>query len=133
MLDTQLTLPVDVLNNGTLVNKIYNRYESIPNRTVYTGPGHTLLKKDTITFYKTSPKRAGNFNGVARTAIKVTQDETIPGYDATTSISSPLIFDLSFGIPVGVTTPTIKEVRQRVIAILDNDALMARLMEGLEV
>lgn len=131
MLDNTITLPVDVLGNGTLVNKVFTRYDEFPNRSVYVGPTNTMSLKDTLSIYRTAPKISGNSLGVAKSAAKFTQDFVVPGKDTTTTVTAPALGEFSFNIPVGVTVAQTLEFRQRMIALLDH-AIAARMVDGLE-
>lgn len=132
MLDNTITLPVDILANGTLVDRVYSRFEEFQSRTIYKGPSHSLTSKDMLSFYRTPVRRSGNDNGVAKSAAKFTMDISVPGVDASTSLVKPMIAGTDFSIPVGATPAQTLEFRQRVIALLDH-AIAARLVNDLEV
>lgn len=131
MLDNQITLPVDTLNNGTPSNRVYKRMEEYTSRSVYKGPSHTLSLRDTMGFYRSPVNRSGNSLGVAKSAMKLTQDITIPGADGTNLIK-PMIGDVLFSIPVGATPAQTLEFRQRMIAMIDH-AIAAQLVDELEI
>lgn len=118
-----ITLPVDPLNNGTVVNEEYTRYEEYLNRSVYIGAGHTPDARNTIAMYRTFPTKSGNFKGVSKSSIKLTKDFSVSGVDGSTTLSSPLIVEVNFSVPVGVTSAQVKACRQRLIAILDSDTV----------
>lgn len=132
MLNNTITLPVDILNNGTTSNRVYTRYDEYQNRSVYKGPSHTLVKRDTLGFYRTPVKANGTDNGVAKSAMKLTFDIEVPGKIATTTVTKPLIADASFSIPVGATTAQTLEFRQRLIACIDH-AVAAQVVDDLEI
>ena len=69
MLDNTITLPVDELENDTLVNQDYTRYDEYNNRTIYVGTGHTLAQRDTMTVSRTFPKPYGNHPGVPNSSL----------------------------------------------------------------
>lgn len=132
MLDGTITLPVDPANNGTIVNRAYKRYDEYQNRSVYKGPAHTLIRRDTLGFYRTPVKVNGTDNGVAKSAIKLTYDIEVPGKVSGTTVLKPMIADTGFSIPVGASAAQTLEFRQRLIACLDH-ALAAQLVDELEV
>lgn len=132
MLDNTITLPVDVLNNNTPVNEAFSRYDEYQNRSVYIGPGHALDARNQMTLYRTLPKQAGTFRGVAKSAIKFSADVVVSGTD-TSDITASEIGEISFSLPVGTTAARAKALRQRMIALLDDDALCAALTERLEI
>lgn len=133
MLDNTITLAVDVLNNGTAVNKVFSRHDdSMPNRSRYISDTHSLVSRDMIDFYRTPPKKSGNFNGVAKTGFKFTIDQVVPAADAS-NIVAPQIAEVSFSLPIGFTTAQLIVLRQRIVSLLDNDTLMKRLNEQQEV
>lgn len=123
----QITLAVDPLNNGTTVNETFTRFEEFQNRAVYIGEGHLPDARNTIGIYRTFPTKTGNFKGVCKTAVKSTLDVEVAGVDSNTTITAPIIMDLSFSVPVGVTTAELVKARQRLIALLDDDSFMNAL------
>lgn len=132
MLDNTITLPVDITNTGTTTDRAYVRYSEFTDRSVYKGPAHTLSLRDTLGFYRTPVKANGSDNGVAKTAVKLTQDISVPGKAASTFVVKPLIADVAFSIPVGATAAQTLELRQRLIAVIDH-AISARLVDTLEI
>lgn len=133
MLDNTITLAVDKTNSGSLTSVAFSRQEEFQNRAKYISPAHTLAKRDTLDFYRTFPTKTKDFNGVAKSGFKFTVDTEVPGVDASTTRIAPQIAEVSFSLPIGFTTAQLVELRQRVIALLDNDTLMARINERLEV
>lgn len=131
MLDNKITLAVDVLNNGTPVDQAFRRFDEYQNRTVYTGPSHTLDSKDTMTLYRTPPKPSGNFRGTAKTSIKFSRDSVILGRDGV-NVIAPEIGEINFSLPVGTSPADAIILRQRMIAALDH-AFIVALTEQLEV
>lgn len=133
MLDNTVTLPVDLLNSGVTTNQVYTRHEEFANRSKYISPAHSLGLRDTLDMYRTFPNKTKTFNGVAKSGFKFTTDIEVPGADSTTSVVAPEIAEVSFSLPVGFTTVQLLILRQRIIALLDNDSIMNRLNERLEV
>lgn len=124
----QLTLVVDTENTGTNpVNEIYSRYEEQPNRTTYIGASHTPDARDSLAIYRTFPTKTGNFKGTAKSSVKFTKDVTVAGVDSSTSLTAPIIIEVSFSVPVGTDAYALVAARQRVIAALDNDTFMNAL------
>lgn len=133
MLDNTITLSVDAANDSNPANQVYTRYEEAANRSSYIGSDHTLSVRNTMAVTRNFPTVSGNFRGVAKSSLKFTQDVEVDGVDATTSNISPVIAVVNFSIPVGTTAAEAMEIRQRLIAALDSDTLMARLTESLEI
>lgn len=133
MLDNTITLSVDKLNTGSPTDVIFTRYEEFQNRSMYKSPDHSLISRDTLGFYRTMPKKSGNFNGVAKSSLKFTIDKTVDGVDTTTENVAPQIGEISFSLPIGFSAAEAMELRQRMIAALDDDDLLAALSEDLEV
>lgn len=131
MLDNTITLAVDVEGNGTLVNQVYTRDEEYLNRAVYTGADNTLSLRNTLSTYRTKPKKSGNFNGVGKAEAKFTQDCVVPGVDLSTTLVGTAIVDISTSFPVGMAAELAMELRNRAIAWLDN-AIAIRSTEKLE-
>lgn len=132
MLDNTITLSVDTLNNGTPTNRVYSRFDEYQNRTVYKGPAHSFTSRDTLGFYRTPIKPDGTSNGVAKSAVKLTQDIEIPGKDSSITLVKPMIGDFAVSIPVGATVAQTLEFRQRMIAVIDH-AISSRLVDELEI
>lgn len=124
MLDNVITLSVDVENNGTAVNTDFTRYEEFQNRSTYIGGNHSIDAVDTLQFYRTFPKSSGNFKGVAKSSFKRTKSITVLGVDGVARLTSPLIAEVSFSIPVGATPAQVLLLRQELVATLDLDVIM---------
>lgn len=133
MQDNVITLSVDVANNSTLVNQAYTRHEENTNRSTYVGPAHALDSRNVMQFYRTAPRQNGEFRGTAKSSVKFTEDFAVNNASGTGTITSPLIAEVSFSVPVGVATADILEMRQRLIALLDDDSIMGDLNELLEI
>jgi len=133
MLDNTITLAVDELNTDSTTNHVFDRFEEYSNRSVYIGANHALTARDTLSFYRSFPKASGNFKGVAKTSFKFTQDLVVDGVDGIAQLTSPIITEVSFSVPVGVTAAEQMIARQRNIALLDDDTLMVALMNQLMV
>lgn len=130
----EITLAVDEENDGVdPVNHVYTRAEEYQNRSVYIGANHSLTAKDTVTLYRTAPKSNGNFKGVAKTSFKFSQDKLVDGVDGVAQITAPVIVEVSFSIPVGVTPADVLIARQRALALLDLDTVMDPLNNQLLV
>lgn len=134
MQPNEITLSVDEQNDGVdPVNHVFSRFEQYQNRSTYVGPAHALTSRNTLGFYRTFPKPSGNFKGVAKTSLKFTKDLAVDGVDGVSTITSPIITEVSFSIPVGATAAEILIARQKLISLLDSDAVMAPLNESLMV
>lgn len=133
MLDNTITLAVDTANSGTTTDQDYTRYSEHENRTVYVGETHSMVARDEMSVYRTFPKPNGTFRGVSKTAIKFTEDQVVYGVDGVSQLTAPVILDIQFSIPVGITTAKIVELRQRAIALLDKDTVMDKVNVQLQV
>lgn len=133
MQSNTITLAVDTANTGTTANQSYNRYAEKENSSSYISATHTLVLRDMIEFGRTFPTQSGNYRGVLRPSIKLTEDVEVTGVDSTTTVVQPLIANLSFSIPVGTSAAATLELRQRLLALLDDDAVMAPLLNNLEI
>jgi hypothetical protein len=133
MQPNQITLAVDELNNETTVDAIFDRNEEYLNRTVYVHENHTLASKDVLSFYRNTPAASGNFPGMVKVAAKFSRDVSVAGVDQTTTIVSSSIGEFSFRIPIGATAAFCLELRQRMIALLDDDTVMDALVTKLSI
>lgn len=128
-----ITLAVDTANTGTTTNQVYTRFEEKTDRSTYIGATHVLDSRDMIQLYRTAPKRNGEFRGVARTSIKVTEDISVDNVSGDGQIVAPMLLECSFSIPVGATAAQTLELRQRLLALLDDDSVMADLVDIQEI
>lgn len=133
MLDNILELSVDPANNSTVVTESYRRYDESANRSLYIGDDHTLQQRNQMTLNRSFPTVVGNFKGVAKSVLKFTQDIVVDGNDGVASITAPALVTINFSLPVGITPAQAIHFRQRAIAALDDDDLMSRFSETLEV
>lgn len=136
MLDNTISLTVDVANDGETTadeTQVYSRHEEYLNRSVYIGEDHSLAAPHTLSWYRTQPKANGNFLGMAKSAFKISQCLSVPGADGVSNVNAPLIAEVSFAVPVGTTASQVVEMRQRLVALLDDDTLMNKAQLTLSV
>jgi hypothetical protein len=133
MQDNIITLAVDELNNDSTVDYDFTRYEEYQNRSVYIGEDHDLASRDTLSLYRTLPKVSGNYKGNAKSTLKFSKDYAVDGVDGVATLTAPVIAEVSFSVPVGVSAADRMIIRQRIIAILDDDTFMESLMSQLMV
>lgn len=127
MQPNEISLTVDVTNDGETTadeTQVYTRFEEHLNRAVYISADHTVAAPNTLTFYRTPPKPNGNFPGMAKSAVKFSEAVLVDGVDGSSTVKSPSIVEISFSLPVGVTAAHAMELRQRAIALLDDDDIM---------
>jgi len=124
MQDNQLSLNVDPANDATIVAETYSRFQQFENRSVYIGSTHVPEARDMVALYRTFPTKSGNFKGVSKSAVKITEDVEVAGVDSATTLTAPIIIDISFSVPVGTPNAELVNARQRAIALLDDDTLM---------
>lgn len=129
----QIDITVDPLNNSTTETQSYTRYEESLNKSVYIGATHVPENRDMLALYRTQPTKSGNFRGVAKSAVKFTEDIEVAGVDSATTLTAPMILDVSFSIPVGATDAEVEELRQRALGLLDDSTLMKALNTQLMV
>lgn len=132
MLDNTITLSVDPENDGGPVNQAFTRIEEFQNRSVYKSPTHSFVSRDTLSFYRTLPKKSGIFNGALKSSQKFSTDVEVPTSDGGTVVL-PLIGEVNFSVPVGTSAAQCMALRQRIVSSLDLDALQIKCMEGLEI
>lgn len=115
-----ITLPVDVANNGTVVNQVIELFDAVTGRKEYHFPAHDFQTRDTAVFTRSLPKPNGNFAGTRKASFKLTKDATVAGVDPTTQVKAPGILEINSSLPVGLTAANALLLRQRAIAILDS-------------
>jgi hypothetical protein len=128
-----IVLAVDPLNDSNVVPETYERFEEFQNRSVYIGESHLPESRDTINLYRSFPTKSGNFKGVSKTSIKSTVDHEVDGVDGISNVTAPLIIEIGFSCPVGVTAAQVIHARQRILALLDDDTIMTALNNQLMV
>jgi hypothetical protein len=133
MLPNEITLAVDEDNDGgttPAVNHDYRRFREFAGRTTYIHTsGHSAVARNTLDFYATEAKPAGNFCGVRRSAVKFTVDYEVTGRDGVTTITSPVIIEMKISAPVGVSNANLVKEKQKMDAIIDLDSVLSPLME----
>jgi hypothetical protein len=123
MLPNSITLAVDEANTGSTTNHVLSRAEEGASKSVYYDADHTVAARNEVAFARTFPKQSGNFYGTLRTNVKFTKDITVPGVNGE-NIKTPVIGEASFSFPVGVDNATATLIRQKLVAMLDYDAVM---------
>lgn len=127
------TITLALPNGGTPVDKAFARIDVLQNRSVYHGPAHTTLMRQTLGFYRTPSKRIGKFNGVMKSAAKVTLDINVPNAIGETVVS-PQIGELSFSVPVGATEVNVDLLFDHIEALIEGQrAIMKRTLFGPEI
>lgn len=129
MQENSLTLPVDPANNATVVDEVYRRFSESDGRSLYIGADHSDGVRNTLTLLRTLPKTNGTFKGTGKATFKFTQDISVPSVNPDVDITAPAIVEVSFSLPVGATAALAKHMRQRALAMLDKDAIIANLHE----
>jgi hypothetical protein len=134
MQPNEITLMVDTTGDGSaIVSETLTRFEEFANRSKYIGEGHAIGMRDELSLYRTFPKQSGNLRGVAKSAVKTTKDIGVPGVDSSTTITQPMILDLSASVPVGATDEEIVYMCQRGAAILALELIQQGLVKKLMV
>jgi hypothetical protein len=126
----EITLTVDVDNDGATTadeTQVYSRHEEHLNRSLYIAEDHTVAAPHTLSLYRTQPKVNGNFLGMAKSAVKFSECLAVEGADGVTTVKAPLICEISFSVPVGTSSAQLMEMRQRAVALLDDDTIMDNL------
>lgn len=127
-----ISVPVDVLNNGTAETQSFKRMTlDGPNKTTYVGPGHSVIAPNLVTLYRTPAKRSGNYLGSSKSAIKLSETISVNSVDGQ-QIPAALICECSFSVPVGATAAQTLALRQKMIAWLDS-AYATSLVDVLEI
>lgn len=131
MLENNITLSLK--NGGTPVDAVFVRIDVNGNRSLYHGPGHSNIARNTVNFYRTPVKKSGNFLGVMKSAIKVTQDLDVLNAVGD-PIVSPEIGEVSFSIPVGATEAEVDRLLDHLLAMVDGQrAVVKRTLFGPEI
>jgi len=122
-LPANIALMVDEANDSTLVEHDLARDISVNRTSMYYDEDHTVASRNMLTFKSVLPKTSGNFYGTLRTNFKFTKDIVVTGVNGE-DIKVPLIGEASFSLPSGVTPAEVLVLRQKMVALLDNDTVM---------
>lgn len=131
MLENTITLALP--NGGTPTNAVFTRIDVFQNRSLYHGPGHSNTARNTMGFYRTYPKKTGNFLGVMKSASKITKDLEVLNAVGE-PIVSPMIADISFSVPVGATEAEVDVLLDHLEAQVEGQrAILKRTLFGPEI
>lgn len=130
MLENTLTLSLP--NGGTPVNMTITRIDVFQNRSVYHEPSHSTTMRKTCGFYRTLPKRSGDFLGVSKSAAKSTVDIAVTDAKGAT-VTAPMIGEISFSVPIGATEAAIDTLLDRLDALISNRSVLKRTILGPEI
>lgn len=133
MLNNTITLSVDTANDGVVSDIDFIRFQAYTDKSIYIGPDHTSLITDQVAFYRTAAKPSGTSLGVEKRQIKITQTNSVPTSETDVSTYANDIATLQFSLPVGTSSASKKALRQRLIALLDDDSIMDSFMEVGEI
>lgn len=125
-----ITLSVDVANNDVLVAQEFTHFQNFGSRSAWQGANHTFTQRDELALYRTMPRPSDEFKGTRKTAFKFTVDVQVDHPDGVSKVTSPIILEVSASVPLGAEDAEpglLKEIRQRAIALLDDDALMDKV------
>lgn len=123
MLSNELSLVADT---GTTVAR---RFEEQAHRTVYIFNGHTPLKPNHMTLYRSFAEKRGTDLGQEKRRVKFT--ETVKTVDAAgNEVSKPLIIELSISTPVGQESAAVNIARKKVVGYINSDAFSAQVQLG---
>lgn len=131
MLENTITLALP--NGGNPVNAGFTRIDVFQNRSLYHGPNHSNTARETLGFYRTYPKKTGNFLGVMKSATKITKDLSVLNAVGE-PIVSPMIADISFSVPVGATAAEVDILLDHLEAQVEGQrAILKRTLFGPEI
>jgi len=116
-----LTVDAGTAAIATPDNKEYKQFRENGKNTVFTGPNHTEERRDLLVISAGDPVKSGNYRGTRKTSAKFTRDEDVAGVDSTTSLTSPMIFEVNASIPVGLETEDVEPYIKRLIGFLMTD------------
>lgn len=131
-----ITLNVDENRDGALtanVDYLYERFDTFNSRSIFNGPSHLPDSRETLSLYRTPAKANGNFRGTQKSSFKFTTDIEVAGVDGTTTIVSPIIFEVSASIPLGATSAQVLLEQQRIVAALNHTSFSGDLNEFLSI
>jgi hypothetical protein len=141
MLDPTLTFDDVVLKDESTgadlsaADYVLRRHEETINRTTYVDDTtHSVASRDQVQFYRTFPKRAGSSRGSSKCAVKFTRDVLVPNASGDGDIVLPLIGEVTFSIPVGVSNHVLFNLREKMEQVLAQESVsVTALLTLLEI
>lgn len=127
MQDSIITLPVDVTNTDTYVDLEFFRQEEYLHRSLYISADHQPDSRDTLGLYRSPIKPTSAYKGVMRVSFKFTKDVSVLNPVGET-ITSPMIAEVSFSVPVGTSDSDRLELAQKVGAMALHRTVIAGLI-----
>lgn len=128
-----IILNVDTANNGTTTEETFSLVRPEEGKATYMLDGSALADKEQLTLFASLPKRSGNFLGVVRSSVKATKAISVPSTVSGEDLTSEIIAQVNFSVPEGTTLADLVHIRQRLVAMLDSDALMLELNQRANV
>lgn len=129
-----ITLSVDKAHDSNPVNVTFSRLEETVSRTTYVDKtAHTSAMRCQMQFYRTPGKAVGESRGQDKCDIKFTFDTEVDNRSGDGTIVAPKIGTTGFSLPVGCTAAELIELRQYMVAVLNDDDVMNALMQFLEI
>lgn len=95
------------------------RHKETVDSSTYVTPTHSDLSADHLKFYRTEPKRSGNFYGTQKVAVKRTKGRSVPTPDGNNTVA-PSIVEISAALPVGMTAAAKLEDLMELIGFLSS-------------
>lgn len=124
-MNDSLTLAVDVANDANPSNEVFTLHRFNETRKVFKGPNHTDSQEQLLTVTVSDPTINGENPGRRKSTLKFTNDVTISNVSGSGDLREPIISSYNMSIPVGATPAEIMAERQRMIALIDSDVIVA--------
>lgn len=128
MQDATITLPVDKTDTDTPVNLVFSRQEEYLHRSLYISADHQPDMRETLGIYRSPIKPTSAYKGVMRTSCKYTKDVSVLNPVGET-ITSPMIAEVSYSVPVGTSEADRLELAQTIGALALFRAVIAGLID----
>jgi len=98
-----ITIAVDPETTGSDTTWNFDFFDKVGDKAEYRGDLHSVgLRNHKLEYYRTAPKKSGNFLGQIKSTTKLTLDHLTAGADASESYK-PAIITISTSFPVGIT------------------------------
>jgi len=124
-----IVLQVDELDDAVLVPTTYTRFEEIQNRTTYLElDNHSSMKPRKLQLYRSPLSSPGLSFGKQKSAVKFTDGFDVLNKEGATVVENALV-NISFSLPVGLSDAQRTLVRERVVAMINDDTVMDSLIK----
>jgi hypothetical protein len=132
MFNDTWTLSYDPENDASSISAAFTKFDQTSTLSIYTGPNHTFLQRETLSFQRTLPRKEGDFLGFKRSSIKTTVDVDCVN-DAGEVSKVPVIITTKAAVPVGAVDAQALAALQLHRGVVADDAIFLKSAQELSI